>query len=141
METIRHRVEIEGKKEHIYQALTEPNVLSLWWTKAVVEQELIRFYFGPAGEHCIVMQQVECIENTTVVWRCVEGPWQDIGQFIFAISQENGKSVLKFSHDGWPQANDFFQHCNSKWGFFLVVSLKQFIETGQGLPHPSDPNI
>ncbi|WP_157828049.1 hypothetical protein [Paraglaciecola sp. MB-3u-78] len=50
-------------------------------------------------------------------------------------------AVLHFNHQGWSEADDFFQHCNCKWGFFLAVSLKSYLEKGVGQPHPQDPNI
>jgi hypothetical protein len=31
---------------------------------------------------------------------------------------------LLFGHRDWKEPSEFYMHCNSKWGFFLVVSLK-----------------
>ena len=42
---------------------------------------------------------------------------------------------------GWLDDGDFFMHRNAKWGFLLAVSLKQFLESGTGVPHPGDPSI
>jgi len=46
-----------------------------------------------------------------------------------------------FRHSGWLKQDEFFGHCNAKWGYFLAMSLKPYVETGAGAPHPKDPNI
>lgn len=79
--------------------------------------------------------------NELVVWHCLAGLWTETGLFTFSISPDERGAVLNFSHQGWSETNDFYQHCNSKWGFFLVVSLKSYLEKGVGQPHPNDPNI
>ena len=49
--------------------------------------------------------------------------------------------VVLFGHKGWKQAGEFYMHCNSKWGFFLGTSLKDYVETGKGRPAPEDPDL
>lgn len=87
------------------------------------------------------MRVVSTIENKEVRWQCINGPWAETGEFVFSISEDKRGCCLHFSHHGWQQTDDFYQHCNAKWGFFLVVSLKQYLESGTGLPHPNDPSI
>lgn len=91
---------------------------------------------------CQVDMQIETLTtNELVVWQCVAGPWQETGSFIFSITPDERGAVLHFKHQGWKETDDFYQHCNCKWGFFLAVSLKSYLEKGLGQPHPQDPNI
>lgn len=144
MTDILHRVIIEASPEKVYEALTNANQLSAWWSKAKADNKVgsvASFFFGPNGEHQIDMEITQLIPNERVCWKCVNGPWCDTEGFQFVISKDERGSVLQFSHFGWAEPNEFFMHCNSKWGFFLTVSLKKLLEKGQGQPHPNDPNI
>jgi hypothetical protein len=87
------------------------------------------------------MQIVSLKTHQHVTWQCVSGPWVEKGLFSFNIQADERGAVLHFKHQGWDEIDDFYQHYNSKWGFFLVVSLKGYLEQGVGQPHPQDPNI
>jgi len=144
MYSILHKIIIETKPEKLYEALTSQEGLSAWWTKATATGEagsINSFFFGPGGEHQVDMEIRTLKPNELVSWKCVGGPWAETGLFNFAIEADERGSVLHFSHEGWDQPDDFYQHCNSKWGFFLTVSLKNYLEKGLGQPHPEDPNI
>jgi uncharacterized protein YndB with AHSA1/START domain len=145
MHNILHRIVIETTPDKLYRALTTQQGLSAWWTKNSSNGDnvgsAISFLFGPDGSHQVDMQIKALKSNELVVWQCVAGPWTETGLFTFSISADERGAVLHFSHQGWNETNDFYQHCNSKWGFFLAVSLKSYLEIGEGQPHPRDPNI
>ncbi len=144
MHSILHKITIETEPEKLYQALTTQAGLSAWWTKATTSCEpgsIASFFFGPEGDHRVDMEICELEPNSTVTWNCVDGPWVQTGQFRLAISPDVRGTVLHFSHDGWKDTDDFYQHCNAKWGYFLAVSLKSYLESGTGQPHPADPDI
>ncbi len=138
---IFHKINIDTSPEKLFQALTTENGLSSWWTKANQEEKSITFSFGPNGEHKVVMTLLSVIPNKEIKWQCSAGPWEEKGEFTFSITENENGSSLDFSHIGWPEIDDFYKHCNAKWGYFLVVSLKQYLETGMGAPHPKDPSI
>lgn len=143
MAEILHRIVIETSPEKLYNALTDQDGLSAWWTDAESENEVggvAQFRFGADGNK-VDMQIAEHVPNEKVAWKCVNGPWVDTGEFSFEIKPDERGSVVRFAHRGWPEADDFYMHCNSKWGFFLGVSLKNYLESGKGLPHPNDPNL
>lgn len=144
MTDILHRIIIEASPEKVYNALTEQDGLSAWWTKARTEGEVgstASFFFGPNGEHQVDMEITGLAKNESVAWKCIDGPWANTDEFKFHIQPDERGSALQFSNSGWAEADEFFMHCNSKWGFFLAVSLKNLLETGKGQPHPNDPNI
>lgn len=142
MPDILHRVIIEALPAQVFSALTTQQGLSDWWTRAAISPDnIVSFMFGPNGEHVVKMAVEQLVPDKKVVWRCVEGPWVDIGEFVYDIIEDERGSVVLFSHTGWQKADDFYRHCNSKWGFFLATSLKELLETGTGKPHPADPDI
>jgi uncharacterized protein YndB with AHSA1/START domain len=144
MTDILHRIIIETSPEQVYSALTKQDQLSAWWTKAETEGKsgsVADFFFGPNGEHKVEMEITELVPNERVSWKCINGPWVDTKAFQFDIQADERGSALQFRNSGWAEPNDFFMHCNSKWGFFLTVSLKDLLEKGNGQPHPNEPNI
>jgi len=144
MTAIKHRLKIQCPTAKLYRALIAAEGLSQWWTRAETNSQpgsTATFSFGPQGEHRVVMEIVELKKNEKVIWRCIDGPWKETGLFTFNISRDEESSMLEFIHEGWEESGEFYMHCNSKWGFFLVVSLKNYLETGQGSPHPQDPDI
>lgn len=144
MSDILHRIVIEASPEDVYKALIDHSKLSAWWTEAQSDGKkgsVARFSFGPNGEHIVDMEITDLVENQKVCWKCIAGPWVETKEFIFDISKDERGSVLEFAHTGWPVPDEFYMHCNSKWGFFLTVSLKGLLESGHGRPHPNEPNI
>lgn len=141
MNSIFHKITIESSPDAVFEALSTESGLSSWWTKAKQEGDNITFYFGPNGEHQVVMKQLPADSDHEVKWQCIAGPWETKGEFVFLIQKDDRGASLDFAHHGWQEADDFYKHCNAKWGFFLAVSLKRYLETGKGQPHPEDPNI
>lgn len=142
MTDILHRVVIETSPEKLYNALTEQSGLSAWWTKAETTAKVgtvAGFQFGPKGS--TDMKITELVPNQKVVWKCVAGPWVDTKDFSFDITAHERGAVVQFANRGWADPSEFFMHCNGKWGFFLAVSLKNYLETGKGQPHPEEPNF
>jgi hypothetical protein len=43
--------------------------------------------------------------------------------------------VLFFAHRGFKQADEAYARVTTGWEYFLV-SLQQYLETGEGAPHP-----
>jgi len=144
MNSILHKITIETTPEKLYHAITTQNGLSAWWTKCETSSKIdsvASFLFGPNGEHKVEMKIKRLTPNEEVQWQCVNGPWAETGLFTFSISPDKRGAVLRFAHADWPDTGDFYQHCNTKWAFFLCVSLKKYLESGTGEPHPQDPNI
>lgn len=142
MPELAHRVEIETSPEEVFEALTEPLKLSEWWTAATVANEnssIVEFSFGE--DHVVPMEVKQTVPAKRLVWQCLDGPWADKGEFVFELEAIERGTNLRFTHQGWPDVDDFFRHCNSKWGFFLTVSLKGMLEGGTGQPSPNDPAI
>ena len=139
---ILHRVEIEASPDQLVDALSQREGLAAWWTPMVEADpkvgSIAKFRFGDGSMGPDM--RVESLDAEGVAWLCVEGPWKG-HRFHFDVRPHERGSELRFRHEGWASADDFFMHCNAKWGFFLAVSLKSYLETGTGAPHPQDPSI
>ncbi|WP_370978448.1 SRPBCC domain-containing protein [Agaribacterium sp. ZY112] len=141
MHSILHKIVIEASTDELFQAISSEKGLSKWWSKTNINAEQVSIFFGPNDEHQVQMQVLSSIPGQEIIWQCISGPWADKGEFIFSITEHERGSCLDFAHHGWQEADDFYKHCNAKWGFFFTVSLKQYLETGKGQAHPNDPSI
>ena len=144
MSSILHRIEIDAQPEKVYDALTDTNQLSGWWAPASVDSDnadLLNFAFGEQGDYTLSMRVDQATPNQQVVWQAEDGPWAEMGQFVFDLEPIERGTNVRFAHHGWPAQDDFYMHCNSKWGFFLTSSLKALVETGTGQPSPREPQI
>jgi len=138
---IWHEILIHASAEKIYAALTKPDQLAHWWTidvRGVSEVgKTLEFWFS--GYRASIMQVVDLHPRERVHWRMTDGLAQDwIGTEVqFNIFKEEGKMLLHFRHSGWSEGARSFPHCSMGWAIFLL-SLKEFVETGKGRPHPYD---
>lgn len=144
MNAIKHRIVIETTPDLLFKALTDPSQLSRWWARCRGSEsasETITFYFGTGDNNACVMRVAELAKNQKVVWVCEDGPWIETEKFEFLIMKDPRGVALEFRNTGWPENEEFFMHCNAKWGFFLGVSLKNLLESGTGQPNPLEPAI
>ncbi|HUL33843.1 MAG TPA: SRPBCC domain-containing protein [Candidatus Eisenbacteria bacterium] len=138
---IWHEVLTQASPSPLYEALTEPKKLAHWWTIDVRGQsalgEQLEFWFS--GFRGSVMEVTSLQKDQLVRWRVIDGGAVDwIGTEIeFMIFQEQGKTMLHFRHSRWKEDAKAFPHCSMGWAIFLL-SLKEFVETGKGRPHPYD---
>ena len=129
----------------MYAAVTEEEGLKAWWTPMVEAKaetgSVAKFRFGD-GAHGPDMEIIQLEAGRKAVWKCTAGIDDWIGtEITFDIQPSDSGSILRFSHAGWEEASDFYAHCNCKWGFFLGVSLKNYVETGKDNPAPEDPDF
>ena len=143
MSDILHRVGIKSSTHDAYQALSTRQGLDGWWTTDTRGRfdvgGVIEFHFGTRGR--IDMKVLELDPDRRVVWQVVGGPEDWIGSTIsFDLKQEDEQTTLLFKHQGWKEQSEFMHHCSTKWASFLL-SLKAFVETGEGSPFPEDVRI
>ena len=146
MVDILHRIGVTSAPEEVFAALTTVDGLAGWWTEDTKGDSddggVIQFRFAGAPEPGgFDMKVLETRPSELVLWEVVDGPEEWIGtQVRFELSQEDGFTIVLFSHEGWKEPVEFMYHCSTKWGTILM-SLKQMIETGAGEPAPNDVQV
>jgi len=132
--SIKHLFHINAPKEKVFEALSTINGISNWWTKgtsgnASLEGH-IKFKFGDMeGPE---MKVIEYFKDKKIIWVCVASPHGWIGTTItFTLDEIEGKTRVRFSHDGWTEQDDFFANCCFSWGRYME-SLRQYCQTGKG---------
>ena len=145
MTDIIHRVGIKAPVSSVYDALSTIDGVAGWWTRETrgvsKPGEHIQVLFStPTGERLggMNMEVVALDAGRQVHWRFRDGPAEWIGtDAVFRLSQEGDYTIVRFAHQNWREAVEFTEHCSTKWATFLM-SLKQYVETGQGRPAPDD---
>lgn len=139
MADILHKITMAAPKNKVFAALSSVEGLSGWWTTTTegesVPGRLLTFRFG---KHTTLMQ-VEMLEHDQrVVWECKEQNSEWTGtRLSFELSEDAGRTTLVFRHAAWEKQTPLFAHCSMKWATFLL-SLRQYVETGEGRPFPRD---
>ena len=145
---IIHRIGIRSPAMQVYEALTTLEGLARWWTGDVQGDGRIggriEFLFrSETGEtRGTMVMEVQALDAPREVrWRCVDGPAEWVGTDItFELSEQDDQTIVLFGHRNWHEAVEFTAHCSMKWATFLL-SLREYVETGQGKPSPNDLKI
>lgn len=141
MADILHKIQIQARPEQVYKALITLEGLKSWWTDDVRGESTIgktlEFRFNK-GEIVTLMKVFELEPSRLVKWVNIneEGEWPGT-EFTFKLTESDDGTLLNFGHTKWREVTDLYQHCNTKWAYFLL-SLKSYLETGKGTPHPED---
>jgi uncharacterized protein YndB with AHSA1/START domain len=93
-------------------------------------------------EHLATIRVVELVPGRRVVWRVLDNylsfvddqtEWPGT-EIRFDISEQDDATEVRFTHAGLVPAHECFDVCSNAWGFFVGVSLRSLITTGEGAP-------
>ena len=134
MFSIKHLFHINASRSTVYEALTTLNGLQKWWTVETSGNSemngVIQFRFG--NNFGPDMRVTELIPNEKVKWECVASSYGWLGHtYTFLLDENEGKTRVRFSHDGWKEQDDFCAICSFAWGRYME-SLRQLCQTGKG---------
>ena len=139
MADINHKFSINASPDEVYTQLTTIDGLQGWWTRGARGKSqagsTLQFHFGKRWHQMV--RVVDQSPGRRVAWTCIAGSEDWVGtDIVFNLfHKEEGKTIVRFGHFGWPAHNDFFAECSYHWAIFMK-SLKDFVETGKGNPHP-----
>jgi uncharacterized protein YndB with AHSA1/START domain len=130
---IKDLFHIDASKQKVFEAISSIEGLSNWWTTQTSGNAapggIIQFRFGEMGPD---MKVTEVQPSEKVAWECVASPFGWVGNtFIFLLDENEGKTRVRFSHEGWEEQDDFYAICAFTWGRYLE-SLRQYCQTGRG---------
>ena len=132
---IKHLFHIDAPRSDVFNAISTIDGLQNWWTRATSgdakDNGVIQFRFGDVGPD---MKVTASSNNNSINWECVASPHGWVGHKLgFQLDDNEGKTRVRFSHDGWTEQDDFYAICSFTWGRFME-SLRQYCQTGKGGP-------
>jgi uncharacterized protein YndB with AHSA1/START domain len=136
MADINHEIKINAAPQAVYEALTSASELAKWHTSRTEKAKGKDESFttlptdGPTFEWKVVKP-----DSHTVEWQCVAGPGDSVGtRARFVLSPlSDGRTLVEFSHTGWPDTNGNFRKCNTLWAV-LLFHLQKYLGTKQAGP-------
>lgn len=137
---IRHSIFIGATPETVVAALMDQAHIRNWWTRqAHVNDGHGRFGWSGHGWQ-VELEMAQHATAPQVVWTCRRSNMQNTHAWEgttmqFALVAEGDGTRVEFAHTGY-RSSPCFQACEQGWAYFLGTSLKQYLETGQGMPYP-----
>jgi uncharacterized protein YndB with AHSA1/START domain len=136
MSNILLELVVESSPEAVYKAITEKEGIHGWWTTdtsiEAKEGTEARFGFGPKGEFSFNVAKLA--PNQCVEWDSPQGPpdWAGTDVRFDLEAVDEGTKIL-FGHRNYSSEEGSFAMVSFNWAYFLM-SLKSYLETGQGMP-------
>jgi len=138
---IWHEIHINAAPHEVYQAVAEASKIAKWWTtdtrgKSAVGKKL-EFWFN--GNLAAEMVVDNLKPNELVHWHVTDRSTSDWinTELEFKFFPKQDQTFLHLRHSKWREDARMFPECSMHWAIFLL-SLKEFVETGRGRPHPYD---
>ena len=125
----------------VFDALTTATGIRGWWTDNADLDEIVggkgvfRFHYGNTVE--TIVHIVNLQEPILVAWEVLTSfrPEQNGTLITFELRPGRDGTVLNFSQTGFIEEDETYAMMSTGWAYYLV-SLKQYLETGQGAPSP-----
>jgi uncharacterized protein YndB with AHSA1/START domain len=142
--SIRHRVGIEAPASRVHEAITTNDGVASWWTRDTAgdakQGGTIDLHFG--GPDMRIVLAVDEVAPERVVWRGLPGgPEEWVGTTMtFDLEEQDGETVILFTHAGWREPVPFQAHCSLKWAVYLM-SLKSLVEGRPASAFPNDVKV
>jgi uncharacterized protein YndB with AHSA1/START domain len=142
MPDILHGVGIKSTLKKVFEAISTIEGISHWWVVDTSGNDKVggNIRFRCEGGS-FDFKVVQLKPNKLVKWKCLKGPKEWIGtEMTFELKLEAGQVFVLFTHGGWKKPTEFMHHCSTKWAVFLL-SLRDWVERGEGHPSPYDVKI
>ncbi len=137
---IRHSFLIDARADTVADALMQESHIQNWWTKeARVENDKgIVGWSGYGWE--VELQMTRGGATGPVVWKCIRSNMQNTNAWegttmTFLLTPQGTGTRVEFSQTGYRES-PCYEVCDQGWAFFVGTSLRQYIETGKGIPYP-----
>ena len=142
MPDIMHSLKIRTTPARVFPAISTAEGIQSWWTQDASLDPTVggSGEFGFYGRRFVVKVIVERLDpQSHMTWRVTNAAWP--GDVVeFALKPEGSETRLGFFHRGFAQADERYASATTRWGAYLL-SLKQCLETGKGMPNPNDISL
>jgi uncharacterized protein YndB with AHSA1/START domain len=137
---------VERTPDQVFDAI---NDVRSWWMTTVEGDNLAvgdEFSYRVPGVHFCKLRVTELVPGEKVAWQVVDNHMSFISdqsewigtEIRFELSEKDGGTELRFTHDGLVPSYECFDICQNAWTFYVGQSLRSLAATGEG--EPSDPD-
>ncbi|POY39205.1 ATPase [Solitalea longa] len=133
---------VDQKPEVVFNAV---NNVRGWWSENVngdTDKLNSTYFYHYKDVHLAKIKVIELVPDKRVVWQVLENHFSFIAdksewvnsKIIFEITEKQGKTELRFTHQGLVPECECYDICNDAWTGFIKNSLYNLITTGKGHP-------
>jgi len=135
---------VDQTPEIAFHAINNPRG---WWSEDIeggTDKLNDEFDYHYEDVHYCHIKLTEVIPNQKVVWLVTDNyfdftkdktEWKGT-KVVFEISGKDGKTEVKFTHEGLVPAYECYDICHDAWTNYIQGSLRNLIMTGKGEPNP-----
>jgi hypothetical protein len=134
---------VDQNPKEVFRAVT--NVRG-WWSEEIeggTEKLNDVFDYHFEDIHLCKIKLIEVVPDKKVVWLVLDNYFKFtkdktewIGtKVIFDISQKDGKTELRMTHQGLVPEYECFEICHDAWTNYIQNSLRNLIVSGKGQPN------
>lgn len=120
-----------------------------WWSEEIegnTDKLNETFFYHHKTIHLCKIKLIEMVPDKKLVYQVMENEFsftKDKSEWVntklvFEISNEDGKTKVKFTHEGLVPEYECYEVCNDAWSIYIKKSLYDFITTGKGQPNPKE---
>lgn len=137
---------VDQTAEEVFHAV---NNVRGWWSEEIeggTGKLNDEFLYHFKDVHIAKMRLIEVVPYEKVVWLVLDNHFNFIDdktewvgtQIIFDITPKDGKTELRFTHQGLVPAYECYKICYDAWTNYITRSLYNLITTGKGQPNPKE---
>lgn len=137
MADIVQQFPIKASRERVFEAVSTPAGIDLWWTKRAAgeprEGAEYQLWFGPEYDWRAVVSRYVPEREFELEFVSAQQDWQGT-RVGFVLDESDGVTQVRFHHLGWPVANEHYRvscHC---WALYLRL-LRRYLEHGEVTPY------
>jgi hypothetical protein len=140
---LNHSFTVDKTPKEVFDAI---NDVRGWWSGQIdgkTEKLGDEFTYRYKDFHRTTQKIIESIPGKKVVWLVTDSflsfvedktEWNDT-KVVFEITPKDGKTEVRFTHQGLTDKQECFDACNDAWGSYITGSLKNLIVEGKGQPN------
>lgn len=120
-----------------------------WWSEEIegnTDKLNEEFFYHYKDIHLCKLKLTELIPDKKIVYLVTANEFNFVEdksewvntKLIFGITSEEGKTRVRFTHEGLVPEYECYKVCNDAWSGYIKNSLYKLITTGKGEPNPKD---
>ena len=137
MADIFHHFVIKAPVRKVFEAISTPGGLDVWWTKRSAgeptEGAEYQLWFGPEFDWRAEVSCCVPYSEFELKITAAHHDWQGT-RVGFLLDPHNGATEVHFYHLGWPESNDHYRISNYCWAMYLRL-LKRYLEYAEVVPY------
>jgi hypothetical protein len=140
---LNHSFTVNKTPKEVFDAI---NNVRGWWSGQIdgkTEKLGDEFTYRYKNFHRSTQKITESVPGKKVVWTVLDSylsfiedktEWNGT-KVLFEITSKDGKTEVRFTHQGLGSKQECFDACNDAWGSYIKGSLKNLITKGKGQPN------